>query len=120
MAFTDPITVTIGGVAKDLVRINSGNRQSEYFLAETGNEYSLFIRSSDLNVEADGRQRVRHNMSLRHTVMATDTDPMLTRQASCTVEHYKGDDPVEFDDVALAIAGLTTAPNIVKLNNYES
>lgn len=120
MAFNDPTSVTIAGVAKNLARVDSGRYASEYFLAEATQSFRLLIRSSDLKVEADGRRKTRHNISLRQTVFATSTTPEILRTASLTIEHYQGDDVTVFDDVALAVGTLASAANIAKLNNYES
>lgn len=120
MAFADPTPVTIGGVAKNLARVDTGKYASEYYLSEATQAFRLLIRSSDLKVEADGRRKVRHNLSLRQTIFATSSVGQIDRTASLTIEHYAGDDVTSFDDVVLAVAALATAGNIAKLNNYES
>lgn len=121
MAFSDPLPITINGVTKNLVRIDSGKYTSEYYLGESTQAFSAVIRSSDMKVEADGRRKVRHNVSIRQTVYGVPgVSAELTRQASCTIEHYKGDDVTAFDDIAIACGGLMTVANVAKLNNYES
>lgn len=120
MAFSDPTAVTIAAVAKNLVRIDSGRMQSEYFLAETTQSFRLYIRSADLKKELDGRYKTRHNLTLIQTIFATSTTPEITRKATFTIEHYAGDDPAAYDDVGIAVAAMVTAGNVVKLNNYES
>lgn len=120
MAFSDPIAVTIGGAAKNLVRIDAGRGFSEYLLTEATQEFRMFIRTVELKKEADGRQKWRHTISLRQRIFATPTVAELIRNSQIAIEHYAGDDVTLFDDVALAVAALTTAPNMVKLNNWES
>lgn len=120
MAFSDPLPITIGGATKNLVRIDSGKYTSEYLLSEAAQEFRAVIRSQDLKPEADGRKRVRHNISLRQTIFATATTGAIVRNSSIVVEHYQGDVVTDFDDVALAVASLVTAANVAKLNNYES
>lgn len=120
MAFADPLVITIGGATKNLPRIDSGRMASEYYLGEATQSFRAFVRSQELKKESDGRSRVRHNISLRQTVYSTPTTSELVRQSSVVIEHYVGDDPAVFDDVALAVAGMVTAPNVVKLNNFES
>jgi hypothetical protein len=120
MAFADPTPVTIGGVAKNLVRIDSGKGQSEYRLVEATQSFQMFIRSQELKVEADGRRKWRHNISLRQTVFATSTTPEYVRDASATLTHYSTDDITAVDDTLIAVAGMCTAANIAKLNNFES
>ncbi len=120
MAFVDPTPVTIAAGTKNLVRVDTGKYQSEYFLAEATQNFRLLIRSSDLKTETDGRRKVRHNISLRQTIFSTPTTAELQRTASMTIEHYDGDVVTDYDDVALAVAGLVTAGNVAKLNNKES
>jgi hypothetical protein len=120
MAFSDPLPITIGGVTKNLVRIDSGKYTSEYLLNEAAQEFRATIRSQEMKAEVDGRKRVRHNISIRQTVFATPTAAQLVRNASVTIEHYQGDVVTDWDDVALASAAQITAANCVKLNNYES
>jgi len=120
MAFADPTPVTIAAAVKNLVRIDSGKYGSEYLLVEALQEFRMFIRSVELKKEADGRRKVRHNISLRQTIYATATVPQVLRTCSVVIEHYWGDDVTAYDDVALAVAAMMTAPNIVKLNNFES
>nr|UJQ85514.1 MAG: hypothetical protein 2 [Leviviridae sp.] len=121
MAFSDPLALTIGGSARSLVRVRAtGQYGSEYLASEATQEFRAFIRTQELPVEPDGRRKVRHNISVRQTVFATATTPEIIRQHSASTLHYKGDDVTAWDDVALAVAGMTTAPNCVKLNNYES
>lgn len=120
MAFADPTVVTIAGASKNLVRIDTGRFQSEYRLAEATQDFRLLVRNSELKIESDGRRKVRHNISLRQTVFATASTPEITRTASMTIEHYSSDDITLVDDVALAVAALTTVANVAKLGNFES
>jgi hypothetical protein len=120
MAFADPTPVTIAAVVKNLVRIDSGKGASEYRLVEATQSFQMLIRSQEQKVEADGRRKWRHNISLRQTVFATATVPELIREASCSLTHYNSDDITAADDVWIAVAGMMTAANAVKLNNFES
>lgn len=120
MAFSDPLPITVGGVTKNLVRIDSGKYTSEYLLSEAAQEFRMAIRTQDMKPEADGRKRVRHNISLRQTIFATATTSQVVRTSSLTIEHYQGDVVTDFDDIALAVAAQCTAANVAKLNNYES
>lgn len=120
MAFADPQPVTIGGVTKNLVRIDSARGTSEYRLTEATQSFQMYIRSQDLKVEADGRRKVRHNISLRHTVFATATVPEFVRDASSTLTHYSTDDITLADDIFIAVGAMCTAGNALKLANFES
>lgn len=121
MAFADPIvTSLIGGAAKSLVRIDSGRFASEYRLVEATQEFKLLVRNTELKAEADGRKKVRHNISLLQTVFATSTTPEWVRSTGVTIQHYSGDDITLVDDIALAVAALVTVANVAKLANFES
>lgn len=120
MAFTDPQALTIAGATKNLVRVDSGKYQSEYVLNEATQSFRMLVRSSDLKKEVDGRYKVRHNISLRQTIFATSTTPEIVRSTFHTIEHYAGDVVTDFDDISLAVSGVASAANILKLNNYES
>lgn len=120
MAFADPQTITIAAGSKNLVRVDSNRGYSEYRLVEATQQFVLFIRNSELAKEVDGRKKIRHNIKLVQTVFATTTASELVRECNLTVTHYAGDDPAAYDDVALAVAGMATAANFVKLNSFES
>jgi hypothetical protein len=120
MSFADPMPVTIAGATKNLVRIDTGKWASEYRLVEATQSFQMLIRSSELKVETDGRRKVRHNISLRQVIFATATTPEIIRTSGQTIEHYQGDDVTAFDDIAIAVGALATAPNVAKLNNFES
>lgn len=120
MAFADPLVVTIGGVAKNLPRVDSGRFSSEYLLTEATQEIRVLIRNQRSKADASGRSRDRHNISLRHTLFATATTPVQVRTCSASVEHYTFDDVTAYDDSAIAVAAMLTAANMVKLSNFES
>jgi len=122
MAFSDPLALTLDGVAKNLVRIDSGKYSSEYALVEATQEFRAFIRTQPKlrTDKVTGRAVVRHNISVRWTVFATPTTPEQIRQTSASIDHYFGDDVTKFDDTAIAVGSLLTAANVAKLNNGES
>lgn len=120
MAFADPMPVTIAGATKNLVRVDSGRGASEYRLVEATQSFQMFIRSQELKIEADGRRKWRHNISLRQTVFANGTVPEVVRDASVSLTRYNSDDILSADDIFIAVGALCTAPNALKLNNFES
>ena len=120
MAFSDPLTLTIGGGAKNLVRIDSARGSSEYSYTDALQKITCLIKSSTSKAGVDGRTKDRHQISLRWTVFATTTTLELVRQSSINVEHYTGDDVTAFDDLPIALATLQTAANYLKLSNFES
>jgi hypothetical protein len=120
MAFTDPLALTIGGSVKNLVRIDSGRGQSEYSYTDSLMKITALIRNSTTKPGLDGRSKERHAISIRQTVFATATTAELVRNSTISIEHYSGDDVTAYDDLPIALATLQTAPNVLKLANFES
>lgn len=120
MAFTDPLALTIGGTARNLVRIDSARGSSEYMYSDALQRITAIIKNTTQKPGNDGRSKERHTISVRQVVFATVSAPELVRQAQATIEHYAGDDVTAYDDLAIAVAGLLTAPNVAKLANFES
>lgn len=121
MAFADPLVLTVGGVARNLARIDSARGASEYMYSDATQRVSAIIRSTtSKKADIDGRFKERHHVSFRWTVYATATVPEYTRQCSATLEHIQGDDPTAWDDTGVAMAGFLTVANIGKLANFES
>jgi hypothetical protein len=121
MAFADPLVMTLDGAAKSLVKVRANSQfGTEYLCSEALQEFRAFIRTQEDKIETDGRRQVRHNITVRWTVFATATVGELKRQFSVTANHYKGDDVTKWDDPVIGVAAMLTAPNMVKLNNYES
>jgi len=121
MAFTDPLAVTLQGAALSLVRIDQARGAAEYSFTSNTQKVTAVIRSTTGKADkVTGRVRERHNISLRQEVFGTSTTPAWNRTASFTTEHYTGDDYTAWDDLAIALAGMLTAPNMLKLANFES
>jgi hypothetical protein len=120
MAFSDPLALTIGGSVRNLVRIDSGRGVSEYSYSDATMKVTALIRNVQAKPLPDGRSRERHTISVKQTLFATATTPEITRLSSHTIENIFGDDVTAYDDIAIAVAGLITAPNVLKLANFES
>lgn len=119
MAFADPMVVTINGAAKNLTRIDFGRGFSEYMYSDGTMKVTGLIRNVS-GKPVNGRTKDRHTISLRQTVFATVSAPEFVRTASVSLEHYQGDDVTAFDDIFIALATYLTAPNALKLANFES
>jgi len=120
MSFPDPLVITVNAVAKSLPRVDSGKYTSEYLLVEATGEYRARIRNEKGKVGVDGRSDDRHIVSLKYTLFATATTPVQVRTCAVTIGHKSFDDVTAYDDIALGVIGLITAPNIAKLNSFES
>lgn len=105
MAFGSTLTLTVNAVAKVLNRINQDNYGSEYYLRGTTDEFRVKIRHSKEAPEKDGRQKDRHAIEFYHTVFATSTTPVVTRQMTTTLRVYGNDD--------LTLAGYLVAASDV-------
>ena len=120
MAFANPIPLTIDAVSRDCTLVNPGDRMSEYSNTSSTDQLSVLIRNTEGKPDASGKVTIRHTISIRQTVFATSTESEKVRQAQFVMTHYKGDDVTEYDDLALALAGLIDSANMVKLGNMES
>lgn len=120
MAFSDPLALTIGGSVRNLVRIDQAKGASEYSYTDATMRITAVIRNTENKPDQNGRVKQRHTISVRQTVFATATTPEYVRLSSFTIEHLFGDDVTAFDDVGIAVGGLATAANILKLSNFES
>lgn len=120
MAFADPLVLTIGGSARNLSRIDSGRGSSEYSYTDSTMRITAVIRNIEQKADSNGRVKHRHTISVRQTVFAAGATPEYVRLASFTTEHFFGDDVANFDDVGIAVGGLATSGNILKLSNFES
>nr|APG77027.1 hypothetical protein [Beihai levi-like virus 11] len=120
--FSDPETVTINAVGKNLIRINDSEPYaSEYRLIEATGEYSMKLRNTSY-VRAGTNVKVsRHNVELIHTVYgATTDDPNTIRKAYIVFENDQGDSFTDVEDLVTGLVDFLTAANITKLLNWES
>lgn len=100
---TTPTTITIGGVAHELSRINQDNYVSVYLKKWALNELRLTIRHSYEGKVGNG-QMERHNVDLLHTVWDADGVPSVTQTYS-VLRVPRGVDPA---GVVAETAGLST------------
>jgi hypothetical protein len=120
--FADPLTVTINGVAKNLIRVNQDGYSSEYLLKETTGEYRLRLRNTSYNDKARGSRKVeRHNVELVHAIypVAPAIYPEIRKVYTVFENDVGGDNAL----VAKTVAGLSTLmseANATKLINFES
>lgn len=116
--FGNSIVLTVGGVAKTLIKINQDGYAGEYFLRDTLDSYRLKIRHTVANrgtVAFD-----RHNVEIVHIVYATLTVPEITRKVYLVFEQDKADTMTN-EVVALADwLKLTANAAIVSMGNWES
>lgn len=99
MAFSNPISITIDSVQKDLDRINQDNYGSEYFLSETDGEYRLKIRHSRRTVGSTKYDR--HNIEFVHTVYAAGDVDEFNRKVYLVLENKVGDDSTAVTDMSV-------------------
>jgi hypothetical protein len=120
--FSDPVTVTINAVAKNLIRINQDGYSSEYLLREATGEYRLRIRNSSYNDKARGGRKVdRHNVELIHTIFAVAPAVYPTiRKDYAVFEMDVGDDAALMAKTVAGLSGFITEANATKMLNFES
>lgn len=117
--FSDPITVTVNSVAKQLVRINQDAYGSEYFLREALTEWRLKIRNTSYTDKA-GVLVDRHNFEFVQTIYATSTSPSIVRKIYSVFEAHRSDTDAGVLQAFNAFVAFMTSTNIQKALNYES
>lgn len=121
--FADPQTITINGVAKNLVKINQGDGRSSYLLRSSTEEFRLEIRNTTYTDKKRQIQMDRHNVEFVHTVFGVSPAIDTKRKIYFVFENQKGDtltDPVYDAAGLLSWAIANTNANLTKLVNFES
>lgn len=119
--FQDPSTVTINGVAKNLVRIRHDDYSSEYSLRGAADELRLFIRNSTYLDKKRGVVVDRHNVELVQTVFpVAPATRSVRRKAYVVVENEQGDTLVDPTKHAAGLLDFITESAIAQLMNNES
>jgi hypothetical protein len=119
--FSDPLGVTVNGVAKNLVRINQDGYSSEYQLVSATDKFNLIIRNSSRVDSKSGIEINRHNIQLVQTVFpVAPSTRSFTRKAYFVFENETGDTLLDPRYVATALQGLLTSGTLDKLLNSES
>lgn len=122
--FADPLTVTVNGAAKALVRINQDQYSSEYLLRSTTNEYRLRLKNQSYLDKKRGVMIDRHTIDLTETVFPVAPATLSTvRKTYTVIENQQGDTLTDPTNIASALfAYLTSSSNaaITKLMNFES
>lgn len=121
MSFSDPLTITVNAVAKNLIRINQDKYSSEYMLRTATDEFRLNIRNTSYADKKRGVTIDRHNVELIHTVFPVSPSTLsVIRKVYAVIENQQGDTLTDPAYVAAGLAGLLTVPNVQKMMNLES
>lgn len=120
--FSDPITITVDAVAKNLIRINQDGYSSEYLLKETSGQYKVKIRNSSYVDKSRGGKRVdRHNIELIHEIYPVSPAIYSTiRKDYHVFEMDVGDDSAVMAKTVAALSAFVTEANATKMINFES
>jgi len=116
---TDPQTVTVNAVAKNMSRIREGDGTSVYRLRSTTDEYVLTIKQSDGKISG-GLDGEGHVAKLEYTVFATATVPQSKVITWCTIQNQDGADLTVVRNVVLGLCAYLTSSTIDKLLNGEN
>jgi hypothetical protein len=120
--FSDPVTITINAVAKNMIRISQDQYSSEYLLRETTGEYRLRLRNTSYVDKTRGQVKVdRHNVELTYTIypVAPATQPTI-RKSYSVFEHDSGDDLSLSAKLVAGHSAFVTEANAAKMLNFES
>lgn len=116
---TDPQTLTVNAVAKNLVRISENNGTSVYRLRTTTEMYVMTVRNASGKITG-GISGESHVVKVEYTVFATATEPKKTMYAWLTIQNGDGVDLTQVKNVALALCAFATGTVIDKLLNGEN
>lgn len=110
---TSPQTITIGGVAHSLSRINEGGFSSTWLKKADGLEIRMVIRHSYEKATPTG-QYERHNVELTHTTWDED-GRMTVDQSYFVTRKLRGTADTTAVDLTKALAawGTTNAASII-------
>lgn len=115
----DTISLTIGGTARVLSKINQDQNASEYFLKIATGEFRLRFKHSKDRVANGAPQRDRHIMTLTETVYPTPTSFGLSRVSQMSiVGEYLDDSGLQADNL-VGLQGFATKANLTKVINWE-
>lgn len=114
---TSPISVTIGGTAHSLSRINQDNYSSVFFKKGTGYEIKMTIRHA-YEGKSGVLQTERHVADLEYTTFDTDGKATLT-QTYQHIRNVRGTEGTLAVDLAKALDVFVTA-NAAALVAWES
>lgn len=114
---TSPISITIGGTAYSLSRINQDSFGATYFSRGANFEIQLDIRHSREKAGVNG-QMERHNVDLKWTTFSAEGVPTTT-QAYHVVRPVRGGSGTLAADLEKGLNTFTTA-NIAAIVGWES
>lgn len=117
MAISNPLVVTIDGVAHNLVRINQDNFGSVYLKKATDLELKVVIRHA-YEGKAGDNQYERHNVDMTKTTWTAGLNPIVT-QVYTVMRTPRAVDPDRVADQSIGFNAMITA-NIVDLTNWVS
>jgi len=101
------LTITIGGSAKTLTRVNQDNYGSEYRLLTATERFTLKIRNS--SQKSSGLSYDVHNVVIEHVTYATTTTTEKTLTASTTLRGVIGSDPAKLADLSDGLGVLVAS-----------
>jgi len=114
---TSPISITIGGTAHSLSRINNDNFTAVYLKKAVGLELLLTIRHAYEGKPGKG-QMERHNIDLKQTTWDVDGNPVIN-QSYHVVRCPRGVDPLTVVDIEKGLNSFSTT-NIAAIVGWES
>lgn len=119
--FAATITLTIGGSAHVLNRINQDSYGSEYLYSGTLSKVSMKIRHSQDSPDGDNITMLRHNVFAERVIYPTATDLMKKQTFTGTLRGGRLESPVICADLAQAVTDwLDTAGVLTSLSVGEN
>lgn len=119
----EPLVFTIGGVARNLVRINQDGYSSEWLLIVANIEYRAFVRNTTFKDKGRGVTVDRHNVELRQTTTNALPIPPTVYKAYFVMEVDRGTTVSDSVNHTAALMGTAVASSnalLTKIGGSES
>lgn len=119
--FGNTLTLTIGGVATVMTKIDGGNNySSEYMFRDSTHQYNVKIRHSRTKASALRPSYDRHNFEVVETIYADGTDPEYQRKFYFVQEQLPSDTDVALADAVCDWAIASTDAALTSMLGWES
>lgn len=120
MTISNPLTITVNAVAKNLPRIRTDAYMSEYYLDEGTQTFRIIIRHSKMKSNKYGVQPDNHNVELTQTIFGATPDLDTTIRLYATIHNDRLATAVQIGYLQSALNGLMTAGFVSDLRGYQS
>lgn len=110
LALPDPISITIGGSAKTLPRVNTGNKSSDYLAADS----LVALKAATTN----GKTRNTRVISLKQTKMSADPYKPAEFVKDSLIVNLTTNEPLTAFDLTERVAAVKSLCAMIQASSY--